>query len=131
MAARFRICVSWLGGIVAVLAFLCLLGLEVSTASIAPEGAALSAPHARTQIVLAAQPDCAQGTGHRDSGNESHDKQGDQNSCCASVTCSGPGMTSAAASLFVMPVTISRRAVSLGRLIPFEQSPCERPPRAA
>lgn len=124
MSASFRICLSRLGGIVAAVALICLLGLETSPAS-----AAQSASLARAPIILAAQPDHAYGS--EQSGSAHHESEGTNVSCCASAACSSPGVTSTAASLFVIPVTMSYRAVPLDRLIPFEQSPSERPPRAA
>jgi hypothetical protein len=126
MAARFRINPSWLGGIVAALALICLLGFDTSPAPMAQANATLTA-----QLVVAAESDHAHGAEHRGSGNEHHDKEGAKSSCCASAACSSPGMMSAMTSLFVIPVTISYRAVPHDRLIPFEQSPSERPPRAA
>lgn len=121
MSASFRICLSWLGGIVAAVALICLLGLETSPAS--------AAQSASLAIILAAQPDHAHGS--EQSGSAHHESEGTNVSCCASAACSSPGVTSTAASLFVIPVTMSYRAVPLDRLIPFEQSPSERPPRAA
>jgi hypothetical protein len=131
MTASFRICLSWLGGIVAALALICLLGLETSTASVANEIATFAAPLVQTQHVVAAEPDHAHRAGHRDSGHEHRDRKGGKSSCCTSAACSGPGMMSSGASLFVMTVTISCQAAPLDRLIPFEEMPSERPPRAA
>lgn len=126
MSASFRICLSWLGGIVAAVALICLVGLETSAASEAP-----SASLARASIILAAQPDHVYGPAESSSGGTHHEGEGTNVSCCTSAACSSAGVTSAASSLFVIPVTNSYRAAPLDRLIPFEQSPSERPPRAA
>lgn len=111
-----------LGGMVMALALICLLGFENSAPSVAQGTTTLMA-----QLVVAAEPDHV----HRGDGKEHHDKEGAQTSCCTSAACSGPGVMSSPASLFVKPVSIACRAAPLDRLIPFEVTPSERPPRAA
>ena len=123
MATSLRMNLSWLGRIVAAFAVIFLLGLEMSTASVAQGTTTLSAPLAESDHVHSAE--------HRGGGNAHHDNEGTNSSCCGSAACSSPGMMSAMAALFVIPIATSYRAVPLGRLIPFEQSPSERPPRAA
>jgi len=118
MVASFRM----FGGIVMALALICLLGFETSAPSLAQGTSTLTA-----QLVVAAEPDHV----HRGDDKEHHDKEGAQTSCCTSAACSGAGVMSTPASLFVKPVSLACRAMPLDRLIPFEQSPSERPPRAA
>jgi hypothetical protein len=118
MVANFR----RLGCIVAALALICLLGFEFSAASAAQETTTATA-----LLVVTAERDHA----HRGVGNEHHDKEGAKSSCCTSAACSSAGVMSTLASLFVKPTSLAYRVMPIDRLIPFEQSPSERPPRAA
>ncbi len=81
-------------------------------------------------LVVAAEPDHAHSAEHRGSGNEHHDREGAKNPCCTSAACSGPGVMSTWASLFVKPVSIACHAAPLDRRIPFKVTPSEGPPHS-